>query len=343
MHGLYLLWWVREKHVPAPIVAALLAAGDLAIAILEIPTGWLADRYGHRVSVIVGSLAQVGGMVMCWLGDGVPGLLSAVLLVAVGDAFRSGADQALLYRSCVALDREADFQRIEARARGIQLVALVLLVLAGGAIVTRWGFAAGWLTETALCAIGLALACAMVEPPPASTPEISSESLNDPSSASSRPPVALPRGLVGLVVPGALVAGLASAMSFVAQTTGGRGPASVSLLVALITLAEAGGALVAVRLPASRRSIVAIAIASALAATSTIALPAAFLPVVIVLSCLLGVMEPLRAAAIQRGASDEVRARAASVASACDRIVVTVTLVVAGWWTSAPRRRTRSL
>ena len=97
MHGLYLLWWVQEKHVPVAVVAALLAAGDLTITALEIPTGWLADRYGHRVSLIAGSLAQVVGMVMCWLGEGIPGLLSAILLVAIGDAFRSGADQALLY------------------------------------------------------------------------------------------------------------------------------------------------------------------------------------------------------------------------------------------------------
>src|SRR5438552_18377336 len=117
MHGLYLLWWVHEKHVPVAIVATLLAAGDFAITALEIPTGWLADRFGHRISLITGSLAQVAGMVLCWIGEGVSGLLSAILLVALGDAFRSGADQALLYRSCVALDREVDFQPIEAQSR----------------------------------------------------------------------------------------------------------------------------------------------------------------------------------------------------------------------------------
>jgi len=338
MQGLYLLWWVQEKHVPAAVVAALLATGDLAIAALEIPTGWLADRYGHRVSLIIGSLAQVGGMVMCWLGDGIPGLLSAILLVAVGDAFRSGADQALLYRSCVALDRESEFQRIEARARSIQLAALVLMVLAGGAIVTRWGFAIGWLTEAAVCAIGLAIACAMVEPPHALPQEIAGDVAIDPSLAAARSRVALPRALFGIVVPGALVAGLSSATSFVAQTTGGRGPASVSLLVALITLAEAVGALIASRLTASGRSVITIAAASALVAASAIALPSAFLPVVVALSLLVGVMHPLRAAAIQRMAGDDVRARAASIASACDRILVTVTLVLAGWWTGPQRK-----
>jgi hypothetical protein len=133
MHGLYLLWWVQEKHVPVPVVATLLAAGDLAITALEIPTGWLADRFGHRISLIAGALTQAAGMVLCWLGEGVVGLLSAILLVALGDTLRSGADQALLYRSCLALEREPDFQSIESRSRSLQLVALVAFILAGGA------------------------------------------------------------------------------------------------------------------------------------------------------------------------------------------------------------------
>src|SRR5262245_53713212 len=121
MHGLYLLWWVQEKHVSAPLVASILAAGELAITILEVPTGWLADRYGHRANLIAGSLMQAAGMIMCWLGDGAAGVLAACLLIAIGDAFRSGADQALLYRSCAALGRASEFQSREARANSVTL------------------------------------------------------------------------------------------------------------------------------------------------------------------------------------------------------------------------------
>src|ERR1700733_13056815 len=108
MHGLYLVWWVQEQHVAAASVALILAAGDLALTALEVPTGWLADRCGHRTSLLLGSLLQVTGMLVCWLGSGVPGLLAASVVVAAGDGFRSGADQALLYRSSVLLDREGD-------------------------------------------------------------------------------------------------------------------------------------------------------------------------------------------------------------------------------------------
>ena len=77
MHGLYLLWWVGERGLSPAIVAAIMAAGDLALLGLEIPTGWFADRYGHRASLIVGSSIQVLGMLACWLGRGVPELIAA--------------------------------------------------------------------------------------------------------------------------------------------------------------------------------------------------------------------------------------------------------------------------
>ena len=147
------------------LVAATMAAGDLLVMALEVPTGWFADKFGNRRSLILGSMVQVAGMICCWLADGIPGLVLACLLVAVGDAFRSGADQAMLYRTCAALNRESDFQRIEARSRAVHVIALAGLIVAGGAIVSTWGFAAGWVAETMLCAIGGAIALAMVEPP----------------------------------------------------------------------------------------------------------------------------------------------------------------------------------
>src|SRR5688572_28133702 len=118
---------------------------------LEVPTGWFADRFGHRRSLVLGSFVQVVAMLWCWLGQSVSDLVIASVLVALGDAFRSGADEALLYRTCLALDSEGEFQKIEARTSASQLVALVVLVLTGGVIVETWGFAVGWIAETAIC------------------------------------------------------------------------------------------------------------------------------------------------------------------------------------------------
>jgi hypothetical protein len=71
-----------------------------------------------------------------------------------------------------------------------------------------------------------------------------------------------------------------------------------------------------------------------LGATAT---PRALPLTALVLGFLVGVAQPLRAAAIQRLAGDAIRARAASAASACDMAVSTIVLPLAGLWRT--RRR----
>jgi MFS family permease len=324
MHGLYLLWWVQEKQVSPAIVAAILAAGDLALLCLELPTGWFADRVGHRVSLMVGSAVQVAGMVWCWLGDGVSGLVTASVLVALGDAFRSGADAALLYRTCHALGREDDFQAVEARANAAELGALVGLTLAGGFIVTTWGFAAGWIAETVLCAIGLAIAAAMVEPPAADCEKA-------PRTKSTAPVFSARIAL--LILPTGLLVALASAASFLAQTGGGHDAEGLTLLVAMFTAAEAAGSMAAARMPsAGVRGLIGLVVLGAICFVISQAQPWTLNGIVLVLAFMMGLAEPLRAAAIQRLAADAARARAASLASACDMVFMTIALPLSGLW-----------
>ena len=330
MHGLYLLWWVQEKEMSPALVAAILAAGDLALIGLELPTGWFADRFGHRASLIIGSLVQVLGMAWCWLVEGVPGLLTASVLVALGDAFRSGADQALLYRTCLALDREHDFQKIEAKTEAFALLALVVLVLAGGVIVQNGGFVLGWIAETTLCGVGFAIACAMAEPPSAS-----GQSMEEPRAADAIP--VRYRSLAAAIVPAALLGGAASATAFLAQTKPGIDPAGVTLLVAALTAAEAGGSWIASRLP--RITVRAQSIASAVLVVMLAITTPPLSMVALVLAFVAGVAQPLRAAAIQRLAPDDARARVASAASACDMTISAIVLPLTGVVASNARRR----
>ena len=323
MDGLYLLWWVQEKGMSPALVAATMAAGDLALMALEVPTGWFADRFGNRRSLILGSLLQVAGMMCCWLAEGMAGLVGACLLVAVADAFRSGADHALLYRTCVALGREPEFQRIEARSRAVQVVALAVLVVAGGAIVTKWGFTAGWLAETVLCALGGAVALAMIEPPACAEE-------GEQTTSSSRANV--PWKAVALVIlPLAFLDAATQTGSFIMQTTGDRSPVEVTLIVALITLADATGSALASRLPAvGVRKQLALAATGVTLVGAALTIPGALVAATVALSFSTGVLHPLRAAAIQRLATDGIRARAASAASACDMALSTIFLLLAG-------------
>jgi MFS family permease len=317
---------VQERQLPPDVVAAILAAGDIALLLLEIPTGWFADRFGHRASLILGSIVQVAGMLCAWLGAGVPELVVACLLVAIGDGFRSGADEALLFRSCAALGCEDRFLNMQSRAHTLEVCALVALVAGGGAIATVWGLHAAWAAETALCALGVVFASAMVEPPAVAARD---DAGDEPGGGE---PLAWTR-LVPVILPVALLGGAASAGSFLAQTTGEGTAAQLTVLVGLITAAEAAGAALAPRIPASgARGQLLLAAGGALLVAAAVIVPATFHAAVVGLALLEGIGEPLRASAIQQSVHDGIRARSASAANACDMLFSLIALPLAGTW-----------
>jgi len=316
---------VQYKHVPPAAVAAILAAGDIAITLLEVPTGRFADRFGHRCSLIVGSAIQVIGMLLCWLAEGVPGLVMASLCVALGDTFRSGADQALLYESCVAAGEPQRFQQIEAKTHSLELIALVALMTIGGAVVETVGFAAAWMLETLLAVAGVVLAATMLTPPCTSDPH---SPIPDPPSPTSVPRSPIP-ALFRLIAPAALIAGAASATTFFAQTSEAASPTYLTVVVGAITLAEAAGAMLARYLSATVTTQYVLLGVSAVCGISMVIAPGVFAGGVVLLTLLAGAAEPLRATAIQVMV-DRRRAEAASWASALDGGIRTLFLLAAG-------------
>jgi hypothetical protein len=166
----------------------------------------------------------------------------------------------------------------------------------------------------------------MIEPPPASTPDGDGEAEDEGKSIAWR-------RWIPVVLPVALLGAAASAGSFVAQTSGGASAVELTVIVALITAAEAAGAAISARVPAADgRGQLILATIGALVAGIGVMVPAAFHAAVVGLAFLEGVGEPLRAAAIQRAAHDGMRARAASTARACDMLFSTIALPLAGIW-----------
>lgn len=169
------------------------------------------------------------------------------------------------------------------------------------------------------------IAYAMVEPPAHADPDD-----DDSTPAGIRIPWRL---AAGVILPLAFLDAITSAGSFVMQTRGESGPSEITLVVALITLADAAGSTLAMRLPAvGLRAQIALAVCGAILAAVALTIPELFIPITIALSFATGVSHPLRATAIQRLASDGMRARAASVANACDMALSTVMLLITGSW-----------
>ena len=72
----------------------------IAVAFLEVPTGAIADKIGHKKSVLIGMLISAIGIFMYPLLNNFLYYIMCEVIIAIGATFISGADEALFY-SCL--------------------------------------------------------------------------------------------------------------------------------------------------------------------------------------------------------------------------------------------------
>ncbi|MGY9057575.1 MAG: MFS transporter, partial [Alphaproteobacteria bacterium] len=111
------IWFLYFQTSLSAADALLLAVvADMATTVLEVPSGYLADRVGRRITLLIGTAATVVACVL--LGIGGPFMIFALaqVFMGLGSAFSSGTDSAFLYDSLLASGREGEVTSAEARA-----------------------------------------------------------------------------------------------------------------------------------------------------------------------------------------------------------------------------------
>jgi MFS family permease len=122
--------------------------------VFEVPTGAIADRFGRKWSIAVGTVVTAAGCLTYVSTPDFRVFLFGDVLMALGNTLVSGADEALGYDSLVAAGEEHRAPRWLAHLQAAQLIGIVVGALGGGVIASRWGLRA----PTALQAIPMLLA-----------------------------------------------------------------------------------------------------------------------------------------------------------------------------------------
>jgi MFS family permease len=135
-----------------------------AVALLEFPSGYLADRWGYRRVLFFASVFAVLGWIAYALATDFAMLVVGELLLAVAVSLVSGADSALLYETLLALREEATFPRWFGRYRAIGNVAEGTAALVGAYIFVH-SARAPFVIQAAVCAMNLVISYALCEPP----------------------------------------------------------------------------------------------------------------------------------------------------------------------------------
>src|SRR5262249_1231605 len=131
---------------------------------LEIPTGTVADLFGRRASVVLGSFVAGIGAFVYASTPRIAVFLCAEVLFAVAFTLMSGADEALVYDTLEQLHRGGEAKRTFARLESFKLAGIVIGALSGGVIASQLGLTAPMLLQVLPSLVSGAVALTLVEP-----------------------------------------------------------------------------------------------------------------------------------------------------------------------------------
>lgn len=125
------VFW-QENGLNMTQVMLLQSLFAVAVVLLEVPTGYIADTFGRRKTLLSAGVFMTLGMAVYSLGHTFPEFLLGETIWAIGVSLVSGADSALLYDTLIELGMEGEYQRLWGNATSLQMVAAAIAAVLGG-------------------------------------------------------------------------------------------------------------------------------------------------------------------------------------------------------------------
>lgn len=136
--GIWMLFLLSEGFSLTE-VGLLESLYHIAAFLLEVPTGYVADRFGKRVSLLCGHALKIAGALLLMAGGGGVTLYIGFILGAVAGTFLSGATGAWIYETMKQMGREPGFKLLNSRLYAVMLVSMGIASPVGGTLAqVRW-------------------------------------------------------------------------------------------------------------------------------------------------------------------------------------------------------------
>jgi MFS family permease len=93
----FLILFFLEKGLSFWQIGIVYSVREITRNIFEIPSGFIADALGRRKTLIISLLVYAGSFVVFYFSDSYTLILLAMIIFALGDAFRTGTNKAMIY------------------------------------------------------------------------------------------------------------------------------------------------------------------------------------------------------------------------------------------------------
>ncbi len=144
-------------------IMVLQAVYSIAIVVLEIPSGYLADVIGRRKTLIIGAIFGTIGFATYSFSVGFVGFLVAEIILGIGQSCISGADSAMLYDSLLERGEEKRYTQFEGRITSLGNIAEAMAGILGG-LLAAITLRVPYFAQSFVAFIALPAAITLVEP-----------------------------------------------------------------------------------------------------------------------------------------------------------------------------------
>ena len=120
------------RHLSVTEITLLNSVYCVTAMLFEVPTGLLADRWGRRRAMVLGSLMMAIGCLFDYLGHSFAMFAVGEGLLALGMTLTSGSDSAWLFDRLREAGREREYRRLEGVASASKLIGAACALAAGG-------------------------------------------------------------------------------------------------------------------------------------------------------------------------------------------------------------------
>lgn len=141
----------------------LKAIYSVAIVILEVPSGWMADFWGRKRTLLIGSLLGFAGFFSYSFAHGFWAFALAEIILGAGHAFVSGADSAMLFDSLKADHKTGSYLKHEGRITSAGNFGEALAGIAGG-LLAAFSLRMPFYFQTLVAAMAIPAALTLIEP-----------------------------------------------------------------------------------------------------------------------------------------------------------------------------------
>jgi len=145
-------------------IVLLTVFGTVIVLLTEIPSGYFADKFSRKLSLILSSSSVVIALLIMIPATKTLHLFLAEIFWALSVVFKSGSDTALLYDSLVELKETDKFHKLQGQMQSYWSVAEGTAAILGGLIAAYFSLRAPLYFQAPIAGLAVIIAFSLTEP-----------------------------------------------------------------------------------------------------------------------------------------------------------------------------------